>query len=82
MIRIRKEIKMDITRLTTKELMNLSIEIDREIKERKKVKQAEVILLFKEAFKALENENVDVYFDFGDDECLVHFDDFSFEKAF
>lgn len=74
--------KMDITRLTTKELENLKDEINNEIRERRRVKQQEVILLFKEAFKALENEHIDIYFDYGDDECIVHLEDFHFEEAF
>jgi len=72
---------MDITKLTTEELENLRKGIDCEIRERRKTRQLTAINLFKEAFKALKNEHVDIYFDCGDDEYLVLFEDFHFEEA-
>lgn len=53
---------MDITKLTTEELENLRNEINDEIRERRRTRQQEVILHFKEAFKALENEHIAVYY--------------------
>lgn len=74
---------MDITKLTTDELEKLRKEIDCEMRERRKARQLTAINLFKEAFKALKNEYVDVYFDYGGDEqCIVYLEDFHFEEAF
>lgn len=74
---------MDITKLTTKELENLSTEINREIRERRRVKQEEVMLLFKKAFEALENENLDVYYYCTEcgSTCELYLNNLSFEEA-